>query len=330
MEKENYNPSWLVPIDIAKELKEIGFNEYCPFIVYPNDNEVVVSGTVTVEEDWIDDDNYGEVIIDLPVWYCGKLNKYNFQTVPTWEQAFEWFRKKGYNFSIELFYNLEDEKWSGYEYYIEKYKGGINASEYFYFETYEEAREECLKSLISIEQNGKSLNQGLSRDDFEHVTVKPSYVMQHACDPEFMRRQEDAGLVTDGYHTFDELYRFRKVYNALLFNEWAKQGLYRVHKSWKHEDGEWCFGKKHEWFIVCAKLPSGIITNHYKAEDWDLFQIPEYLKSIFPYDGHTPQDTVDRMLELIRTSGNKKEFVEIWDGDKGLIIADCSDYIRLA
>ena len=32
MEKENYNPSWLVPINIAKELKEIGFNEACPFI----------------------------------------------------------------------------------------------------------------------------------------------------------------------------------------------------------------------------------------------------------------------------------------------------------
>ena len=122
-----------------------------------------------------------------------------------------------------------------------------------------------------------------------------------------MRRQEDAGLVTDGYHTFDELYRIRKVYNALLFNERSKQGLYGVHKSWKHEDGEWCFGKKHEWFIVCAKLPSGIITNHYKAEDWDLFQIPEYEKSVFPYDGHTPQDTVDRMLELINTSENEKK-----------------------
>ena len=94
VEKENY-PSWLVPVNIAKELKEIGFNEYCPFIVYPNDNDVVISGTVTVKEDWLDEDNYGEVIIDLPVWKCGTFNKYNFQTVPTWEQAFEWFRKKG-------------------------------------------------------------------------------------------------------------------------------------------------------------------------------------------------------------------------------------------
>ena len=31
----------------------------------------------------------------------------------------------------------------------------------------------------------------------------------------------DKGKISDGYHTFDELYEFRKVYNAALFNEWA-------------------------------------------------------------------------------------------------------------
>lgn len=27
--------------------------------------------------------------------------------------------------------------------------------------------------------------------------------------------------LSDGYHTFDELYEFRKMYNAALFNEWV-------------------------------------------------------------------------------------------------------------
>lgn len=303
LEKENYNPSWLVPIDIAKELKEIGFNEYCPFIVYPNDDEVVVSGTVTVEEDWLDEDNYGEVIIDLPIWQCCAFNKNNFQTVPTWEQAFDFFRHKEYCVSIETYFDMVNEVWEGYEYFIVKLVDGEEIVENAWFQTYEEAREECLKKLISIE---KSVNQDLDGGDFEHITAKPSYVMQHACDPEFMRRQEDAGLVTDGYHTFDELYEFRKVYNALLFSEWSDLGLYGVHKSWKHEDGEWCFGKEKEWFIVCAKLPSGTISNHYKAEDWDLFQVPEYEKSIFPYDGHTPQDTLVRMKSLLINIENEK------------------------
>ena len=42
------------------------------------------------------------------------------------------------------------------------------------------------------------------------------------------------GKISDGYHTFDELYEFRKIYNACLFNEWASQNKYSVHKSRRH------------------------------------------------------------------------------------------------
>jgi hypothetical protein len=104
---------------------------------------------------------------------------------------------------------------------------------------------------------------------------------------------DDIGAFSDGYHTFDELYEFRKVYNALLFNEWSKKEEYKVHKSKRHSDGEECFGGG--WFVVVAELPTGQITNHYKNKDWDLFQIPEHDKALIPYDGHTPQDALKRM-----------------------------------
>ena len=106
----------------------------------------------------------------------------------------------------------------------------------------------------------------------------------------------------DGYHTFNDLYEFRKLYNAALFNEWAKRGdgdgnpLYDVHKSIRHEDGELCFGGG--WFIVVAILPTGQISNHYKMRDWDLFQIPSVEKALYPFDGHTPQDVMSRLLAL--------------------------------
>ena len=45
------------------------------------------------------------------------------------------------------------------------------------------------------------------------------------------------GETSDGYHTFNELYEFRKVFNATLFNEWSRQEKYSVHKSKKHSDG---------------------------------------------------------------------------------------------
>ena len=114
---------------------------------------------------------------------------------------------------------------------------------------------------------------------------------------------------SDGYHTFKELYEFRKVYNAALFNEWAKiytgkfdQGImdfkpkYDVHKSWKHNDGELCFGGG--WFIVVAILPDGQISNHYEAKDWDLFEIPEVEKAKYPFDGHTADDVLERLKNL--------------------------------
>lgn len=125
--------------------------------------------------------------------------------------------------------------------------------------------------------------------------------------------EEAVGKLSDGYHTFDELYEFRKLYNAALFNEWVNKeetfediingetilkNPYEVHKSWKHHDGEWCFGEEKKWFIVVAVLPTGQISNHYKAEDWDLFKIPETEKALFKFDGHTPQDVLERLKAL--------------------------------
>ena len=104
---------------------------------------------------------------------------------------------------------------------------------------------------------------------------------------------------SDGYHTFKELYEFRKVYNAVLFNEWGSydKPTYNVHKSKKHHDGELCFGGG--WFIVCANLPSGQISNHYEMKDWDLFKIPETEKALFEFDGHNGQDVINRLKSLI-------------------------------
>lgn len=132
-------------------------------------------------------------------------------------------------------------------------------------------------------------------------------------DPEY-----SAGSISDGYHTFEELYEFRLMYNATLFNEWAKNydpkysqhnqhefpnpryigKHYNVHKSWKHFDGEWCFGAEKEWFIVSAMLPTGLISNRYKAEYWDLFKVPEVEQAMFEYDGHTSQDVLKRLRDL--------------------------------
>jgi hypothetical protein len=110
---------------------------------------------------------------------------------------------------------------------------------------------------------------------------------------------------SDGYHTFKELYEFRKMYNATLFNEWAAQGKYDVHKSRKHYDGKSPFGKT-SWFIVVAILPTGQITNHYRTTDWTLFKVPIVEKAKFPYDGHTAKDSLNRLNKFINEAYKSK------------------------
>lgn len=107
---------------------------------------------------------------------------------------------------------------------------------------------------------------------------------------------QDLGQLSDGYHTFNELYEYRLLYNAAFFNELARQGLYDVHKSKLHSDGEIPFGDPN-WFIVMAELPTGQISNHYEMKDWDLFKIPEKEKAN-RWDGHSPKDVAQRLREF--------------------------------
>ncbi len=101
----------------------------------------------------------------------------------------------------------------------------------------------------------------------------------------------------DEFHTMNELYEYRMLYNALLFNEWALTNRYPVCKSWSHSDGEACFGGG--WFIVVAELPTGQISNHYKADHWGLFCVPTVMLPP-TYDGHAPADVAERMKRLFR------------------------------
>ena len=102
--------------------------------------------------------------------------------------------------------------------------------------------------------------------------------------------------ISDGYHSFKELYEFRKMYNAALFNRLHLSGLYDVHKSERHYEGDECFGGG--WFIVVAILPGGQISNHYPMDDWLKFRIPQVDKAKYPFDGHTGDDALERLASI--------------------------------
>lgn len=118
----------------------------------------------------------------------------------------------------------------------------------------------------------------------------------------------DKGEISDGYHTFNELYYYRMLYNAAFFNLLPKEW---VHKSKKHHTGEECFGGG--WFIVMAELPTGQISNHYEMKDWDLFDIPE--KDVADeWDGHTPQEAAERLHNyLLEKQAEQKKSYDTCD-----------------
>jgi hypothetical protein len=131
-------------------------------------------------------------------------------------------------------------------------------------------------------------------ESFVHAAVRTGVAQEY--------NRFDVIPKSDGYHTLDELYEFRKAYNALIFNEWAEQGRFNVHKSQRHSDGKLCFGGG--WFVVSAQTSAGQITNHYRLDDWSLFDCPERARAV-EWDGHTSQQALDRLLTLARGSGGR-------------------------
>lgn len=99
----------------------------------------------------------------------------------------------------------------------------------------------------------------------------------------------DVEKMSDGYHTFDDLYEQRLILSAAL----AKNNPH-AWKSKRHEDGSVPFGGG--WFIMGFDTDEGCYTYHYELKDWDLFQCKELDKGKL-WDGHTSKD-VRRLLSI--------------------------------
>jgi hypothetical protein len=105
----------------------------------------------------------------------------------------------------------------------------------------------------------------------------------------------------DDYHTMDELYEQRMLWNAFAAAMAYRKYPGLVTKSWRHHDGEPCFGKTEpgeRWFIVTMELPSGQVTQHYPEKEWDLFPV-RYVPNAPIWDGHDAAEGNRRLREAI-------------------------------
>lgn len=146
MEKENNYPTWLVPVETAIRLKEIGFNEYCVHYT-----RVAKNADETLEKIIsVCHDHYGRMT-------PGIRNSGHIDTettigvsIPTWEQVLEWFRGKNLIGTIEYEDFYPDDKTCDYAYCIMNKLGKVlfYSPNYNTYETYEEARKALINHLI--------------------------------------------------------------------------------------------------------------------------------------------------------------------------------------
>lgn len=107
----------------------------------------------------------------------------------------------------------------------------------------------------------------------------------------------ETGQVSDGYHTFDELYDHRCLlflaFQSLLFQTTGFSDKY----AWKSKN-HWTDGKVEPvwdgWFVVGVEVSETQITYHIPMKYWSLASVPE-VDSGPEYDGHTSADVIERL-----------------------------------
>ena len=139
MNKLKY-PNWLVPLEIAEELKGIGFDESCMF---------AINYTQLIEPFLVQQCNKGYNAV-----FCGEIKNLTYKTldkdlidkiaiIPTWDDTLAWFRARGYKISFKdinigtqcAFYHLDINEGHTFSHFAKKY---------------EKAREGLVMKLIEV------------------------------------------------------------------------------------------------------------------------------------------------------------------------------------
>jgi hypothetical protein len=108
----------------------------------------------------------------------------------------------------------------------------------------------------------------------------------------------DGLVVSDGYHTFDELYEHRITLFIALCREVAitrKGQLLSVWRSYHHSDGSSFDG----WFVMGIGTDKGSqITYHLPIAKWNETAFAETFPQAPEFDGHTPTGVLERLKAL--------------------------------
>lgn len=104
----------------------------------------------------------------------------------------------------------------------------------------------------------------------------------------------DTNLISDGYHTFGELYEHRIVLFIALCRFAVIDSM--VWRSKLHSDGSSWDG----WFILGINISEGNqITYHLPISKWEETNFADDRDKAPDFDGHTSNDVLERIKNLI-------------------------------
>ena len=108
----------------------------------------------------------------------------------------------------------------------------------------------------------------------------------------YEKMKNNSKEVSDGYHTFGELYHHR----AILFATICNQNPNIAWKSKQHDDPNL---PMYDGMFICGiETPEGNATYHYDIDPyWNMFHVKE-LERPPKYDGHTPSQAIERIKHL--------------------------------
>lgn len=108
--------------------------------------------------------------------------------------------------------------------------------------------------------------------------------IQNQIDTYKEQTENSVGELSDGYHSFNNLYKHRTYLLALA--------MAYIPYSWKsrsHEDGS----MYDDMFVAGFPTPTGMVTYHCDNEYWEDFKVPE-IPHAPHFDGYTDTDVLNR------------------------------------
>jgi len=137
----------------------------------------------------------------------------------------------------------------------------------------------------------KALRLSLKRQNTVMISGKQYILLSAALEKVRIAPEADGnGDTSDGYHTFNELYDHRaKLFSVIVRNYPDLCWKAKLHHDCTMYDG---------MFIVGINTPDGQASYHYDIDPyWDMFNCKE-LDRAPEWDGHTPQQAIDRIAAL--------------------------------